>query len=173
MIVGIDPGVTGALAFFEPESNYLTVHDMPSFHITVGSSSRAVIDYYGLTDLIESHALSLELAVVEEVNAMPSTGPAKGGQRRSMGATSAFRFGEVYGAVQAAVAACDVPVERVKPAGWKKVMRLKTDKDASRQRASELFPQHAGQWARVKDHDRAEAVLLAVLGQRLLEKGRK
>lgn len=169
MIAGIDPGVSGAVAFYTPDSGALAVHDLPTHRITVAGHKRAVLDYYQLGDLLERHALALELAVIEAVNAMPATRPARGGKRAAMGVTGAFRFGEVFGALQMGVALCDVPVELVRPAAWKRVMRLKADKDAARQRASQLFPAYARQWARVCDHDRAEAVLLAVFGHRLLE----
>jgi hypothetical protein len=41
------------------------------------------------------------------------------------------------------------------------------NKDASRQKASMLFPKFAHLWARKKDDGRAEAVLLAHYGSKL------
>ena len=38
------------------------------------------------------------------------------------------------------------------PVVWKRALRLNASKDGSRQRASELFPKHAGLWS-LKKHD--------------------
>jgi hypothetical protein len=42
------------------------------------------------------------------------------------------------------------------------------DKEASRQRALQLFPDQAANLAREKDHARGDAMLLAVYGARIL-----
>ncbi|MDO8605136.1 MAG: hypothetical protein Q7R40_01240, partial [Phaeospirillum sp.] len=48
------------------------------------------------------------------------------------------------------------------PGVWKRTLGLlKADKAASRARAVELYPEVAGRLTRVKDHGRAEALLLA------------
>lgn len=58
----------------------------------------------------------------------------------------------------------------VKPAVWKKALGLnKKDKDASIKKAIELFPEMESKLARKKDHDRAEALLLAYYGKKLIE----
>ena len=59
-----------------------------------------------------------------------------------------------------------VPVRPVPPSTWKKALGLSADKNASRQRAIETWPEHVRTFARVRDDGRAEAALLALFGAR-------
>lgn len=151
MILGIDPGLSGALAFLD--AGRLEVHDMPTHTLTVNGKQRRRLDLYQLADLFAESAAQCRLAVVEDVHAMPG-----------QGVSSSFSFGFCAGAVQAIVAAYDVPVQLVRPAVWKRAFGLTSDKDASRRRASELLPAFADRWPLAKHDGRAEAVLLALYG---------
>lgn len=77
-----------------------------------------------------------------------------------------FRFGVSYGAIKMALAACGVPYTVITPAKWKPYVGVPTgaDKEASRQRALQLFPDQCANLARKKDHGRADAMLLAHFG---------
>lgn len=152
-ICGIDPGLSGAIAFYEPNSGELQVFDMPTHTKTVSGKDRRVIDIYGLGRIIDSLAHDISLAVVEQVNAMPK-----------QGVSSSFNFGFAAGCAQMAIAALNIPLRTVRPATWKKEMHLQADKNASRQEASRLMPKHAGLWPLVKHDGRAEASLLAYYG---------
>ena len=57
----------------------------------------------------------------------------------------------------------------VTPTKWKPAVGIHTgaDKEASRQRALQLFPDQAVNLARKKDHARADAMLLAYFGLKL------
>jgi len=80
-----------------------------------------------------------------------------------MGATSAFSFGTGYGIWQGILAALGLPHQLVHPATWKSVCMsgMSKEKDASRIRAMQLYPQAAVGLARKKDHARGDALLIA------------
>lgn len=160
-ILGIDPGVSGALALFAPNLSAASgarwqVIDMP----VIGE--RAELNASALRDWLRR--MEPEHAYLEFVAAMPSI-PDANGKRRGMGVTSAFRFGGMFFAIKAVLACCDVPFSLVTPQSWKKSASLmKSDKEASRLRALQLFPDQAAALARKKDQNRAEAMLIARYG---------
>jgi hypothetical protein len=81
------------------------------------------------------------------------------------GASSGFKYGRSVGAIEAAIALCEIPLEIVEPAVWKRAFRLPgKDKEAARQRALDLFPAAHALLARKRDHGRAESLLLAHYG---------
>lgn len=156
MILGIDPGLGGALAFYEPALDMFSVIDMPTHTITVNKSLKRRIDLHQLASLIRANACADDHAIIEEVSASPQ-----------MGVTSAFSFGWSACAPVAILAALSIPYKLVRPNDWKRAMGLNADKDRSRQRASQLMPAHAHYWPN-KGHDgRAEAALLAYYGSKL------
>ncbi len=147
--MGIDPGYSGAIAFYSPTLNDLMVFDMPTFKITVNRKKKNQIDMHQLAKIAGNNQ-GVKLALVEQVNALPA-----------QGVTSCFNFGFAAGAAQMAVVAAGFPMELITPMKWKKAMGLSKDKDASRRLASRLMPKHAHNWTRVMDDGRAEAALLA------------
>lgn len=154
-VIGIDPGLTGAVAFYFPSApDRVAVDDMP----VAG----------GLVDVAGLHRRVLQmgptLGIVELVNAMPSAKPGRDGKRRSMGAQSAFNFGAAFAAAQTTVQLAGVPLHLVTPLAWKRHFRLaggEEGKEAARALALRLFPASASSFARKKDHGRAEAALIA------------
>jgi crossover junction endodeoxyribonuclease RuvC len=103
---------------------------------------------------------------IEKVHAMPAFGKDKNGNDKRQGITSMFRFGEGFGLWIGIIAALGLPCTQVAPQTWKKaLMAGMPDKDASRQRAQELYPQCVKDLSRKKDHNRAEALLLAHYGK--------
>jgi hypothetical protein len=81
------------------------------------------------------------------------------------GASSGFKFGRSVGAIEATIALCNVPLEIIEPSMWKRALRLPgRDKEQARQKALAIFPQAASLLARKKDHQRAEAMLIAFYG---------
>lgn len=86
------------------------------------------------------------------------------GVRPQNGRVGAASFWLGVGTVRGILAANFIPIEVVTAAGWKGALRVTGDKDASRLRASAIFPRWAHNWARVKDHGRAEAALIALHG---------
>jgi crossover junction endodeoxyribonuclease RuvC len=148
--VGIDPGLSGAVAFLDGEE-LVEVVDMP---VVRPKGSKPRVDAGELTRVLANWA-PVE-AVVERV------GPAPGA-----GVSSMFRFGYGAGVIEGVLAGLGVKVVLVVPAVWKPAMRLGSDKDRARAEAQRLFPAHAGQFVRVRDDGRAEAALLGLYGARL------
>lgn len=153
--LGIDPGLSGALAFYNPGANLLSIFDMPTHEIKVNGKLKRQLDLYGLGRIIDTMGHDLVVALVEQVNAMPK-----------QGVTSSFNFGFNAGCAQMAVAALGIPLRLVSPQKWKKEMGLSSDKDASRREASRVMPKHADLWPLVKHDGRAEAALLAYYASR-------
>lgn len=158
-ILGIDPGLSGALALLDANYGYagaaLQVVDMPTLTITTNGKKRKRIDLANLATWFDLHASSIEKAVIEDVNAMPG-----------QGVSSMFKFGCVFGNLEAFVAAHFIKVETVRPQVWKKHFGLTADKDAARLHASRLLPAFSSLWSRSCDDGRAEAALLALYGGR-------
>lgn len=153
-ICAIDPGLTGAVAFYFPDvPDRVSVEDMP---VVAGE-----VDAHALARLIRQYGPSR--AVVERVNAMPSTG--KGERRRPMGAQSMFNFGAACAVARTVVTLCGVPFDMVVPGDWKRHHRLtgvEDPKEAGRLLALRRFPASAERFARKKDHGRADAALIAL-----------
>ena len=148
IIMGIDPGISGAVAFYFPMvPARISVDDVP----VAGGE----INGYELARLIKIHRPTL--AVVEKVGAMPGNG-----------GVSMFNFGRAYGDVRGVISALDVPMHFVTPQKWKKHFGLTSDKEQSRLRAIRTFPAVADSF-KLKKHDgRAEAALLALYGAEVL-----
>lgn len=161
LILGIDVGLSGALAF-RWEDGELRVVDTPTLTIERGRKTKREMDLSRLATMLEDHRDKHpgEIhAYVEQVGAMPG-----------QGVTSMFAFGKSYGVVLGALAALQVPYTLVHPAMWKRAMQVPQGKDGARQRASQLLPGSADQWPLKKDHNRAEAALIAEYGWRQLSK---
>ena len=92
------------------------------------------------------------IVVVEHVNAMPG-----------QGVTSMFNFGQSFGVIKGICSALSLPIYFVRPTKWKKYFNLiKTNKDASRTKVIEVFPEISGQLSRKKDSNKADAILIAL-----------
>src|SRR3990167_8942333 len=129
--IGIDPGLSGALAVFVPGPHVkLEVIDMPTLAIEVNGKVKRRVDLQALAMALNFRRdEAVTLAVCENHNSMPE-----------QGVTSAFNFGYTCGATHAILAALMIPRRRVRPATWKKAMGLTADKDATRYIASQRFP---------------------------------
>jgi crossover junction endodeoxyribonuclease RuvC len=148
VILAIDPGASGALAFFSPTAGTLEIIDMPTVEVKRGAKMKNEISPQMLAPLI--NARKAGVAVLEKVGAMPG-----------QGSSSMFQFGRGVGMVEGIVAALHIPVEYVTPQAWQKAVGSRDGKDGARQRAAELFPAYAHLFARKKDDGRADAALMA------------
>lgn len=149
LILGIDPGKTGAIAVLDADdpTRLLLVEDMPA---ATGSALGTCI-----AQLVEDLSPDRIVAAwVEDVHSMPK-----------QGVRSVWTFALGHGAVLGALGALRVPVHFVSPAQWKRDQRVTADKGTSRNRAMELWPREADLFQRVKDDGRAEAALIARHGQ--------
>lgn len=143
-VIGIDPGLTGAIAVLSETGELLMAVDMPAFQI--GGKNK--IDVHGLGNELKDYARNSR-AVIELVSSQPKEG-----------VVSAFSFGFATGAVHGAIGSLGIPLETVTPAKWKRYFRIPKDKDAARQLAVRKWPH--GPFSRKKDAGRAEAALIAL-----------
>jgi len=151
VFVGIDPGFTGAIAFYWPDSNSVEVHDMPVYKNIKGKTE---LNLYELHEILKPEGDDPHHVILEQVSAV-----------RGNGVSSMFRFGQSYGATQMAIAAHKLPMTMVTPAKWKSHLGLNKDKGLSRSLASQRWPAQADLFKRVKDDGRSEACLLALYGK--------
>lgn len=158
LILGIDPGISGAYALYDPtKKEILGAWDFP---LTGTNKKKKSINNYSLAMHIDTFAKDVGLAVIEQVGAMPK-----------QGVVSTFRFGEAFGLIQGIVASAMIPIFFPKPAVWKSLMGVTREKETSLAKASAYFPSQAHLWAKKTKHGRAEAALLAVFGERLSRDG--
>lgn len=153
-ILGIDPGLDGALAVLSSDLRTLAVFDMPTFSTTRGKRK---IDMKVLDAIIDLHRPGVKLAVVEDTHSMPNQGVA-----------STFNFGFTCGLTQMGLVANAIPMLAVRPAVWKAAMGLSSDKADSIKLATKLLPTHQHLWPLAKHDGRAEAALLAYYGRNFL-----
>ena len=147
VVVGIDPGVTGGLAVVHGRE-LIALYDMPTLTDPNG-------------DLLWKH--EPHLVVIEMDNAMPSV-PGKNGQRRTMGAQSAFNFGRGLGVVETAAQVLGSRTQFVLPKVWKRAAGIKpnSNKDTARTIALQLHPEADVHLKR--DIGKADALLIAIFG---------
>jgi crossover junction endodeoxyribonuclease RuvC len=156
MIIGIDPGLSGALFFMDPSSpaNGEAV-DLPVHLLIRNGKKKRELDVAGLIGILTSDRL--DHAFVEQVNAMPG-----------QGISSVFAFGKCYGVILGVIASHSIPLSLVPPVSWKRALGVPKAKDGARARASQLLPEAAAQWCLKKHDGRAEAALIALYGARQL-----
>lgn len=148
-ILGIDPGLSGALCFMGKEESFVT--DMPVFEVMRNKKKKREINLQAVVGLISQHNISH--CYFEKVGAMPG-----------QGVTSMFAMGRGVGNLEGILAAFSVPVTYVTPQKWKKSLGVTGNKDESRKRASELMPDMAEYWPLKKHDGRAESALIAYYG---------
>jgi hypothetical protein len=147
-IIGIDPGASGGIAWISDgkpcvEKMPETLQDLWELicDIRDGGEPRQRLD----------KAVLGHVAYIEQVSSSPQ-----------MGVVSSFSFGRGYGNLEMALTAAGIPFGRVRPQVWQKSLGCMTkgDKNVSKRKAQELFPQ-------LKiTHATADALLLAEFGRR-------
>ena len=152
LIIGIDPGISGAMCFFQ-NGEITDVIDMPS--MADGKKNKRQINSQQVFNEISERIINIPkkeiIVVIEQVSAMPG-----------QGVTSMFNFGQSYGILKGISSAMQLPMYFVRPAKWKKYFNLiNSEKDASRTRAIEIFPYFSSQLSRKKDSNKADAILIA------------
>jgi crossover junction endodeoxyribonuclease RuvC len=148
-VLGIDPGLHGALALLDTEfDENIVVRDMP----IAKSSRRNELVGAWLARIVRD--LAPHEVYLERVHALPR-----------QGVSSSFGFGMTYGMTRGVLAALGIPTHLVTPNEWKRALRLGADKSAARAMAANLFARDASLFVRVKDDGRAEAALLAYFGR--------
>ena len=152
LIIGIDPGISGSICFFE-DGRILDVVEMPT--MTEGKKNKKQVNGSQIVNEISEKIKELDKreikVVIEQVSAMPG-----------QGVTSMFNFGQSFGILKGICSSIQLPMYFVRPAKWKKYFNLiNSEKDASRTRAVEIFPYFSSQLSRKKDSNKADAILIA------------
>ena len=151
-IISIDPGISGAICFFE-NGQILDVIDMPT--MADGKKNKRQVNGSQIYNEIKLRVEYVEkkdiFVVIEQVSAMPG-----------QGVTSMFNFGQSFGVIKGICAAMQLPMYFVRPAKWKKYFNLiKTEKQASRTKVIEIFPQFSSKLSKKKDINEADSILIA------------
>ena len=152
LIIGIDPGISGSICFFE-DGKILEVIEMPV--MIDGKKNKKQVNgaqiYNEFSKRINKKQDDEVRVVIEQVSAMPG-----------QGVTSMFNFGQSFGILKGICSAMQLPMFFVRPAKWKKYFNLiNSEKDASRTRAIEIFPYFSTQLSKKKDSNKADAILIA------------
>lgn len=175
MVVGVDPGLHGAIALYrpammlgdKPHPDALLVWDMPTREVQASRNKfKTVLDLKGLSDLARTlvGVFGVKRVIIEQVSGMAGQG-------------SGFSFGWNAAAAHMAFVAEGVEPETVTPSTWKKDCDVPADKKQAADCARLTFPDHhekfrkphgtkarAAKGVTVPANDRAEAALLAWWG---------
>ncbi len=152
LIIGIDPGISGAICFFE-DGEVKDIIEMPT--MADGKKNKRQINgqqiYNEIVKRINNIAKKDIFVVIEQVSAMPG-----------QGVTSMFNFGQSFGVIKGICAAMQLSTYFVRPVKWKKYFGLiKSEKEASRTKVIEIFPYISSKLSKKKDSNKADAILIA------------
>ena len=149
-IIGIDPGLSGAIAIFE-NKKVINIYEMPV--MSEGKKNKRQINSAQLVKILKDNIQDNDevSVIVEQVNAMPG-----------QGVTSMFNFGQSFGAIKGVCAALNLPIFFVRPSKWKKHFELiNSSKDSSRTKTIEMYPSLSKELAKKKDVNKSDAILIA------------
>ncbi len=148
MIIGIDPGKSGGIAFIDEDGGESWAEEMPvcGKEIDGHEIARRIIE------------VSPDRAVIEKAQAMPK-----------QGVTSMFNYGKGFGVVLGILEGLGIPYRLVTPQAWKKAILSGTakDKDAAVNYVRRAYPQvNLTPGKKRKPHDgMADAVCIADYGR--------
>lgn len=147
--MGIDPGVEGAFALLLDDGQAI-VFDTPV--ATVGGSRRDYLPAMMRIQVLAEARGDAVMAALERGIPMPN-----------QSSRTTYLTGRGVGLWEGILTGLQIPYELVAPQRWKRALGLAVgaDKGESRVLACRLFPALAQQLSRVRDHGRAEALLLA------------
>ena len=152
IIIGIDPGISGAICFFE-DGKVTDIVEMPN--MAEGKKNKRQVNgaqiYNEISSRIKNFNKEDIKVVIEQVSAMPG-----------QGVTSMFNFGQSFGILKGICSAMQLSTYFIRPAKWKKYFNLiNSEKDASRTKAIQIFPYISSKLSKKKDVNKADAILLA------------
>ena len=152
LIIGIDPGISGSICFFQ-DGVINDVVEMPT--MIEGKKNKKQVNGSQIFNEIKERVKKIDnrdiKVVIEQVSAMPG-----------QGVTSMFNFGQSFGILKGICSSMQLPMYFVRPAKWKKYFNLiNSQKDASRTKAIQIFPYFSSQLSRKKDSNKADAILIA------------
>jgi crossover junction endodeoxyribonuclease RuvC len=153
-VIGVDPGMGGALSLLSLDHKLIDVIDMPCCPKSATKNwvdaNKLNIVIKGWLEIVDGDFLE---AGVENVHAMPGNG-----------VSAMFSFGHALGIVHAALVCNGIPIHWITPQSWKKHYNMTSEKKVATAKACNLYPQHTDLLVtpRGKCLDgRAEAILIA------------
>lgn len=159
MVLGIDPGVTGAFGVIPiGTEGEVQVWDIPS--VKIGTRKQLEIIELSATMTKIYNDYDIVITAIEMQHARPV-----------QGVKSAYTMGLAFGTLDTLLFFIQLHadyagmMEYIKPQDWKKSLGLSKEKEASLYMARRLFP--GASLERKKDHDRAEALLIAEYARRI------
>lgn len=145
MILGIDPGLSGGLAILNGSSIEL-LETIPTEK--KGGFIKRQVDAQKLSNILRLYPDLI--CYLEGVSSRPGQGVA-----------SVFSFGDTYGCIRGVLGTLNIPVYTITPSKWKKELKISSKED-SLKASKDLFPHLK---FKKKDHNIAEALLIAYYGQ--------
>ena len=152
LIIGVDPGISGSICFFE---NGKIIDDIEMPTMAEGKKNKRQVNgsqiYNEISNRIHKVKNQEIRVIIEQVSAMPG-----------QGVTRMFNFGQSFGILKGICSAMQLPMYFVRPTKWKKYFNLiNSEKDASRTKVIEVYPEISAQLSRKKDANKADAILIA------------
>lgn len=160
IIIGIDPGLTGALAMLGHRGEYQHLEDIPTMqrmHAPRKGGVKNQVNCYAVKEFLRGWLQAYDKNEIHAVIELPIAFP---GQQIQTVASSFLTAGHLEGVIQS----MGIAHTLVSPSEWKKTMKLTSSKEQSRAMALRSWPEAAELLKRVKDHNRAEALLIAKFG---------
>lgn len=170
IVIGIDPGLTGALSRFE-NARLTDIEDMPAIVTDKASKGASIrdliggkashehrdIDKRGLAELLRRWTTGASAKIIREnVHTMPR-----------QGVRSSGRFMEVVGIIDTIAVLLNLPLDTVEPGVWQRLTYTPADNKGACKHAAEVFPDWASHFKRTSiDHNRADAVMIGLYGVR-------
>lgn len=154
VVIGIDPGLTGAIAMID-HTGLKAIEDMPVMERGAGAFCKNQVNAAALGTLLRGWTRDTDkneiYVVIELARAMPG-----------QGVVSILSIGLTAGLIEGTVVTMGFRHELAPASTWKKAMKLTSNKEECRAAAQRMYP--SAELSRVKDHNRAEALLLARYG---------
>ena len=148
-LIGIDTGLTCAVAVLAKSGQLIAIHDLPTGGNGKGKAKvKNQISAPELASILQLYPNAI--ACLESLASRPGQGVA-----------SVFSLGDSFGCIRGTLGALRIPFILVSPNSWKTACGIAkgADKDYSRTLALQLFP--SAEIGLKKHHNRAEALLLA------------
>lgn len=156
--IGIDPGLTGAVAFVDSRGS-CTFEDMPTLSLPGNPYVKRRVDAKRLAELLRSNC-----PIGEPVRALVEAVRTMGGQNNAVQTQGSLM--RTLGAIEAVLEVLRIEFESVEPQRWKGFYAIGADKGDSLAVARKLYP--TAPLNRKADHNKAEALLIAHYAQRVV-----
>ena len=160
--IGVDPGLTGAVAVLRDGTELLSLFDMPVMQSGAGGSRvQKIVDgkklhqilsgcsFYATYQFNKSAVVELTYALVERTTAMPG-----------QGVSSMYSMGHSRGVAEGVLGSLNIETYLVPAAVWKRNMGYSANKEPIRAEMMQVFP--SAQLHLKKHADRAEALAMAL-----------